>query len=55
VAQDYVEACKWLILAGANGNEVAAKNRVTVERKMTPEQIAEAQRRARVWMRTPRK
>ncbi len=55
VAQDHVEACKWLILAGTNGNEVAAKKREIVERKMTPEQIAEAQRRASAWMKTPRR
>ena len=55
VVQDPVEACKWLILAGTNGNEVAAKKREIVERTLTPEQIAEAQRRAGAWLKAPRK
>ncbi len=49
VPQDYVEAHKWLNLAGAKGLEVAIANRERVARKMTPAQIAEAQRLAREW------
>jgi hypothetical protein len=55
VAHDHVEACKWLILAGTNGNEVAGKYRAILERKMTPEEIAEAQQRTSAWMKSPRR
>jgi TPR repeat protein len=56
VAVNYVEAHKWWSLAIA-GNQTTAsfflaarKNRETVERLMTREQIAEAQRRAGEWV-----
>jgi uncharacterized protein len=44
VPQDYIEAYKWLNLAAAQGNENAAKKRDILIEKMTPSQIAEAQR-----------
>jgi TPR repeat protein len=50
VAMDYVEAHKWWNIAASNGEERARKSRDTVERLMTPEQIAEAKKRANEWM-----
>lgn len=50
VAQDYVEAHKWLNIVGADGNADAIKYRSIVEKLMTPEQIAKAQDLAREWM-----
>ena len=47
VAQDYVEAHKWFNLSGANGNESAQKSRSILEGKMTQEQIAQAQGKAK--------
>ena len=49
VPQNYIQAHMWLNLAGARGNEKARKTRDIVKDKMTPEQIAEAQRLASVW------
>ena len=52
--QDYVEAHKWFNLAAAHpanptDGEKATKNRYLVASKMTPAQIAEAQKLAREW------
>ncbi|MFO1507196.1 MAG: bifunctional trypsin-like peptidase domain-containing/SEL1-like repeat protein [Lysobacterales bacterium] len=47
--QDYVQAAKWFILAKANGTEGADEALSRTERKMTPQQIAEAQRLAAQW------
>ena len=53
VPQDYVEAHMWLELAAsrASGDDQKryADARDLVAKKMTPQQIAEAQRRAREW------
>ncbi len=49
VPQDYVQAHLWYNLAAAQGNELASKNRDIVADRMTPAQIAEAQRLAREW------
>jgi uncharacterized protein len=49
VPQDYVEAHKWWNLAAAQGNADAVKNRDIVAKRMTPAQIAEAQKLAREW------
>ena len=46
---DNREAHKWFNLAAAQGNENARTNRDRVAQKMTPAQIAEAQRLAREW------
>jgi uncharacterized protein len=47
VPVDYVEAYKWYNLAAAQGvDDEANQNREIISRKMTPEQIAEAQRRS---------
>jgi TPR repeat protein len=47
VAKDWVEAYKWLLLAARQGDKDAKKNLTALERKLTPEQIAEGQKRAR--------
>ena len=51
VPEDLVYAHKWYNLAGSQGYTVAQENRRDVERRMTREQVAEAQRLAREWMR----
>ena len=47
--QDYVQAYMWYTLVAAQGDADAAKKRDNVAAKMTPAQIAEAQRLAREW------
>jgi uncharacterized protein len=49
VPQDYALAHKWWNLAGSNGVKQAVGNRNILEKKMTQQQIAEAQRLARNW------
>ena len=49
VPQDCVQAHMWFNLAGAAGDPDGVKNRDIVTAKMTPAQIAEAQRLAREW------
>ncbi|MBR9651483.1 SEL1-like repeat protein [Thalassovita aquimarina] len=49
VEQDYVQAHKWLNIAGASGHGEAAKFRDVISDLMTAEQIAEAQRAARAY------
>ena len=53
VAQDYAEAHKWVNLAAAQSQGDKQKKyseaRDTIAKKMTPQQIAEAQRLAREW------
>jgi TPR repeat protein len=46
-AKDFTEAYKWFNLASAQGDEKANNGLSAIEREMTPEQIAEAQRLAR--------
>ncbi len=57
VSQDYVEAHCWFNLAAAQSSgedrDTMVKARDDVAERMTPEQIAEAQRRAREWTLTP--
>jgi TPR repeat protein len=50
VPQDYVHAHKWFNLAATSGNKIATKNRNIIAKKMTPAQIAEAQKLAREWI-----
>jgi uncharacterized protein len=50
VVQDYIQAHKWFNIAGAIGFEKSRKSRDSVAKKMTPAQIAEAQKLAREWM-----
>jgi len=49
VVQDYVQAHTWYNLAASQGLDIARKNRDIIEQRMTPQQIAEAQRLAREW------
>jgi len=55
VPQDYVQAHKWLNLtaSGEKTPEKATENRNIVAAKMTPAQIAEAQKLAREWKPKP--
>ena len=50
VACDMIEAHKWFNLAAAQGHEEAAWCRADISDEMTAREIAEAQRRARVWL-----
>lgn len=47
VEMDYVQAHAWLNIAAAGGHPEAAKMRGVINDLMTPEQVAEAQKRAR--------
>ena len=47
VPEDYVQAHMWLNLAVMQGHEDAKTDRDDIAKKMTPEQIAEAERLAR--------
>jgi TPR repeat protein len=49
VSQDYVGAHMWFNLAAAGGSTYAVFARDLVAAKMTPTQIAEAQKLARTW------
>lgn len=51
VSCDLVEAHKWFNIAAARGHEEAALCRADVSEEMTAREIAEAQRRAREWLR----
>ena len=47
VPEDVAKACKWLNLAAAGGIGEAMKLRVNLEKRMTPEQIAEGKKLSR--------
>jgi hypothetical protein len=47
VAKDWVEAYTWLLLAVRHGDEDAKNGTTELESKLTPEQIAEGQKRRR--------
>ena len=49
VGQDYVNAHMWFNLAAAQGEQKAVTALEMAERRMTPAQIAEAQKLARDW------
>lgn len=51
IACDLIEAHRWLNIAAANGHEEAALCRADIAEEMTAREIAEAQRRAREWLR----
>jgi uncharacterized protein len=53
VPQDYVQAYKWFELSAARGNNASVENRDRVAARMTPEQIAEAQKLSREWKPKP--
>lgn len=48
---DLIEAHKWFNLAAAKGHEAAAWCRADISDEMTAVDIADAQRRAREWLR----
>ena len=50
VPQDYVQAHMWYSIAGANGAKLGTSKRDIVAAKMTPAQVAEAQKLGREWM-----
>jgi len=52
VPRNYVDAYMWFELALAAGFEDAVKYRSLVEEVMTPEQVADARKRAKVWKAT---
>ena len=52
VLQDLVLAYMWYDLSAAQGTEAAQRNQEGIERLMTREQIAEAQRLSREWIET---
>lgn len=54
VACDLIEAHKWFNLAAVGGHEEAALCRSDISDEMTAREIAEAQRRAREWLRAGR-
>jgi TPR repeat protein len=47
VADDLVEAYKWLLLAARQGDEDAKKRMTWLENNLRPEQIAQGQKRTR--------
>ena len=49
VPQDYVFAHLWFNLAASRGDDEAAERRDALAAKMTPDQLADAQKRARSW------
>jgi uncharacterized protein len=49
VPQDYVQAYMWYTLGAANGAKRGAALRDALAKRMTPDQIAEAQQLAREW------
>ena len=57
VPQDYVEAHMWFNLAAAQSSDFfryrSGEARDSVAARMTAEEVAEAQRRAREWTPTP--
>jgi uncharacterized protein len=53
VPQDNVQAYMWLSVAAARGDKDAISNRNKVAQKMTPAQIADAQKLARDWKPKP--
>lgn len=52
VGQDLVDAHKWFNLAALQGNDAAREYRSEIARELTSQQIADAQRKAREWMRS---
>ena len=50
VIQDYIQAHKWGNISSATGGANGRKVRDIVEKRMTKEQIEEAQRLATEWM-----
>jgi uncharacterized protein len=53
VPQDYVRAQMWFNLSAAQGDQDAARERDNISKRMSPAQIAEAQKLAREWRPAP--
>ena len=53
VEKDYAGAYAWFNLAAANGNENAGKDRDALEKRMSPQQVADAQKRTKELKRLP--
>jgi uncharacterized protein len=53
VPQDYVTAYMWFDLSAAQGDKDAVIDRDAAARRMTPAQIADAQKRAQEWKPKP--
>ena len=49
VPKDYVRAHMWWSLSAAQGHKKASKNLGIVAKRMTPAQLAKAQKLAREW------
>src|SRR5258706_591209 len=49
VPQDLVQSVVWYSLAAAQGNPNAARNRDIILKRLTPEQAADAEKRAKAW------
>jgi len=49
VPKDSVQAYRWYTLAAGQGDDLAGKFKNHLEKSMTPDQIAQAQRLARLW------
>ncbi len=48
--RDFIEALKWFIISEKNGSEGGRKNIEIVEKRMTPEQVTQARKIAREWL-----
>lgn len=49
VAKDYVQAYMWSTLSSARGHQEGAANRDSIAKGMTPQEIADGQKRAVAW------
>jgi len=49
--QSFVDALKWFVISAGNDSEAGRKNIDIVEKRMTPEQITQARKLAREWVR----
>ena len=52
VTRDLVEAAMWVRLAAKSGHEQAAKSMAQVDAKLRPDEIADANRRTALWLKT---
>jgi hypothetical protein len=55
VPQDYIFAHMWFSLSAANGDKFAAKSRNEITKRMTPTQVAKAQKLAQDWLQKHKK
>lgn len=55
VPQNNVIAHKWFNLAGMNGDAAGDSLKTTTEREMTPQEVKEAEKLAKEWMRARKK